>query len=122
MSHVVTVHTEVRDAVAVRAACSRLQLPEPQEGTFQLFTEEATGLAVNLSDWRYPVVCELSSGTLRYDNYEGRWGDQSRLGLFLQSYAIEKAKLDARRRGHAVAEHQLPNGSIRLTVQVGGAA
>jgi hypothetical protein len=35
---------------------------------------------------------------------------------------VEKAKLEARRVGNSVTEQLLPNGSIRLTVQVGGAA
>ena len=122
MSHIVTIQTEVRDAVAVEAACSRLSLPAPRAGTFRLFTDEATGLAVELPGWRYPAVCELTSGSVRCDTYNGRWGDPAQLGRFLQGYAVEKAKLEARRRGHPVAEHQLPNGSVRLTVRVGGTA
>lgn len=122
MSHVVMIQTEVRDATAVQAACSRLSLPAPGGGTFRLFAGEATGLGVELPEWRYPVVCDLASGTLHYDNYNGRWGDPFQLGRFLQGYAVEKAKLEARRRGHSVAEHLLPNGSIRLTVQAGGVA
>ena len=122
MSHVVTIRTEVRDRAAVRAACSRLGLPQPREGTFQLFGGEATGLAVELPGWRYPAVCELASGSVRYDNYAGRWGDPSRLGAFLQGYAVEKAALEARRRGHAVSERTLADGSVRLTVSVGEAA
>ena len=122
MSHVVTIHSEVRDAAAVQAACSRLQLPPPREGIFKLFSGEATGLAVELPGWRYPTVWDLSTGQIRYDNYGGRWGEQAQLGRFLQAYAVEKAKLEARRRGHSVLEQLLPNGSVRLTVQMGGAA
>ena len=33
MSHIVVIKAEVRDAGAVRAACQRLRLPEPVEGT-----------------------------------------------------------------------------------------
>jgi hypothetical protein len=39
----------------------------------------------------------------------------------LQAYAVEKTKIEARRKGHAVTEQQLADGSIKLTVQVGGA-
>ena len=46
MSHIVTIETEVRDAAAVRAACSRLKLQQPEEGTFDLYGGQATGLAV----------------------------------------------------------------------------
>jgi hypothetical protein len=122
MSHIVTVSTLVRDAVAVRAACQRLSLPEPVQGKARLFSGEVEGLAVQLSDWVYPVVCDTNSGTLRYDNFGGRWGDQRHLDKFLQMYAVEKSRLEARRRGHQVTEQALADGSIKLTIQVGGIA
>ena len=122
MSHIVTIQTEVRDPVAIAAACQRLKLPPPVQGTFRLFSGEATGLGVELPGWRYPVVCQTDNGQLVYDNFEGRWGDGARLDEFKQSYAVEKAKLEARRRGHTVTEQPLADGSIKLTVQVGGAA
>ena len=48
------------------------------------------------------------------------WGKQEALDGLLQSYAIEKAKLEARKKGYAVAEQPLADGSIKLTVQVNG--
>ena len=122
MSHIVTIKTEVRDAAAVRAACQRLGLPQPTQGKTQLFSGEATGLAVQLPDWQYPVVCDTASGQVKYDNFGGRWGDQQHLDRFLQAYACEKAKAEARRRGHQCTEAQLPDGSIKLTIQVQGGA
>ena len=38
------------------------------------------------------------------------------------SAAVEKAKIEARKRGHSVYEQALPDGSIKLTIQVGGGA
>ena len=122
MSHIVTIKTEIRDAAAVRAGCNRLRLPPPIQGTHKLFSGRMTGLGVQLPDWKYLVVCELSSGQLRYDNYNGRWGQQQHLDSFLQSYAVEKAKIEARRKGHSVTESQLADGSVKLTINVGGAA
>ena len=122
MSHIVTVATEVRDPVAVASACRRLGLAEPEQGTVKLFQTEASGLLVQFPAWLYPCVCELTSGTLKYDNFGGSWGDPVQLDRFLQSYAVEKASLEARKRGHAVTEHALADGSIKLTIQVGGAA
>lgn len=121
MSHIVTIKTEVRDANAVRAACRRLSLAEPVQGRTKLFSGEVEGLAVQLPDWIYPVVCNLSSGQVRYDNFNGRWGDQTCLSRFLQSYAVEKTKIEARKKGHLVTETPLSDGSIRLTIQVQGA-
>ncbi len=122
MSHVVTIQTEVRDEFVVRRVCERLKLPEPVEGRHQLFAREVEGLGVQLPDWRYPLVCELPAGKLHYDTYNGRWGDPQELNRFLQLYATEKATLEARRQGHSVLEQALPDGSIQLTVQWGGAA
>jgi hypothetical protein len=39
----------------------------------------------------------------------------------MQAYAVEKARLEARRRGHSVVEQALADGSISLTIRVGGA-
>lgn len=122
MSHTVQIQTEVRDDAAVRAACKRLRLAEPVQGKARLFSGEVEGLAVKLPDWHYPVVADLSTGQLKYDNFGGRWGDQKHLDKFLQTYAVERAKAEARRHGHQVVEQQLANGSIKITVQVGGAA
>ena len=122
MSHIVEIQTEVRDASAVRAAGQRLHLPPPVQGKHELFTGEAIGLAVQLPDWKYPAVCELDSGQVRYDNYGERWGEQRHLDAFLQAYAVERAKIEARRKGHTCTEQQLADGSVKLTVNVGGAA
>ncbi len=122
MSHIVSIQTEVRDLVAVRSACERLKLPPPTHGTFKLFTSTATGFGVQLPEWRYPVVCDTTTGQLAYDNFGGRWGEQQQLDRFLQGYAIEKCRLEARRHGHTVTEQPLVDGSIKLTIQVGGAA
>ena len=122
MSHIVEIKTEVRDAAAVGATCKRLKLPPPVQGTHRLFTSRATGLAVQLPDWRYPAVCQLDTGEIRYDNFDGHWGPQQHLDRLLQAYTVEKAKIEVRRRGNTCTEQQLADGSIKLTVTVGGAA
>ena len=48
MSHVVTVQTKIHDPVAVGAACQRLNLPAPVQGTAKLFSGEVTGLLTAL--------------------------------------------------------------------------
>ena len=122
MSHIVTIQTEVRDPAAIHAACERLKLPAPRQGTAKLFTSEATGVIVTLPRWRYPVVCQTDVGAIAFDNYGGKWGEQQELDRFLQAYAVEKTRLEARKQGHDIVEQTLVDGSIRLTVQVGGTA
>ena len=122
MSHIVEIKTEIRDEQAVRAACTRLQLAAPENKTVRLFNATATGLCVQLPGWQYPVVANLQTGQVQYDNYGGLWGEQKHLNAFLQAYAVEKAKIEARKKGHSCAETRLQDGSIRVTVRVGGAA
>ena len=122
LSHVVEIKTEVRDEQAVRAACVRLQLAPPEHKTVTLFSATAAGLCLQLPGWQYPVVCNLQSGSVQYDNYNGAWGKQAELNRFLQGYAVEKAKIEARKKGHTCSETRLEDGSIRVTVKVGGAA
>ena len=119
MSHLVTIETQVRDPVAVSAACARLQLAPPLHRTVRLFSSEATGLAVELPGWRYPLVCDTTQGRVHYDNFNGRWGDPVHLQRFQQRYAAEKTLIEARRAGHVATEHALADGSIRIAIQAG---
>lgn len=118
MSHIVQIQTEIRDPAALAAACKRLGFPPPVQRTVRLFNAAVTGMAIELAGWRYPVVCQLESGQLQYDNYEGRWGEQQHLDRLKQLYAVEKARIEARRRGYTIVEQSLVDGSIRLTVQI----
>lgn len=116
MSHIVTIQTKVRDLSAITAACHRLSLAAPVQGTTQLFSGEASGLLVQFPGWNYPAVIDTASGEIRFDNYEGAWGDRGHLEKFLQLYAVEKAKIEARKKGYAVSEQVLQDGSIRVQI------
>ncbi len=120
MSHIVSIGTKVRDANAVAAACRRLGLADPTEGKARLYSGEASGLLVQFPGWRYPVVIDTASGSLVYDNYAGSWGSQDQLDRFLQAYAVEVVKLEARKKGYTVSEQPLQDGSIRVNVIEGG--
>ena len=122
MSHIVTIKTKVTDPAALAAACRRLNVPEPVQGTARLFSANATGLVVQLPGWHYPVVADVSTGELQYDNYGGAWGKPEELDKLLQAYALEKAKAEARRAGHTCTEQPLADGSVKLTIAVGGSA
>jgi hypothetical protein len=120
MSHVVTVTTKVRDPAALTAACARLNLPAPVQGTARLYSGEATGLIVALPGWTYPVVIDTRNGDVSFDHFEGRWGNPKELDRLLQSYAVEMCRLAARQKGYAVTEQQLPDGGIKLQILVEG--
>ena len=120
MSHIVTVKTQIRDPVALAAACSRLGLKPPVHGTAQLYSASATGHIVQLPGWTYPAVINTDTHEAHVDTYNGAWGDPKELDKLLQAYACEKAKLEARKAGHSVTEQTLADGSIKLTIGVVG--
>ena len=50
---------------------------------------------------------------MTFDNFGGIWGNPAELDKFLQAYAIEKTKIEARKRGHSVTEQPLSNGGSK---------
>src|SRR5437899_4879620 len=66
MSHIFTITAKIHDATVVAAACRRLHLPDPVQGTAQLYSGEATGLLVQFPGWEYPSVIDTLTGTIRY--------------------------------------------------------
>ncbi len=121
MSHIVTIRTAVRDPVALAAACRRLGLAEPVAGTARLFSSQVTGQIVRLPGWQYAIVVDTADGKIHYDNFNGAWGKQEELDRLVQRYAVEKTLIEARRKGHSVLEQPLSDGSVKLTIQIGGA-
>ncbi|WP_165251975.1 hypothetical protein [Paludisphaera soli] len=122
MSHIVTIETQLRDPAAIASACRRLGLVEPVFGEAELYSGAAAGLLVRLPGWLYPVVIDAAAGRVRYDNFEGAWGAPEHLDRLTQAYAVEKARIEARKRGCIVIEQALADGSIKLTISVGGAS
>jgi hypothetical protein len=116
MSHIATVKTRISDRAAVAAACQRLGMAAPTEGTAQLYSGEATGCVVRLEGWKYPIVIDTAAGTIKYDNFEGHWGAQEKLDQFLRCYAVEKVKLEARKKGFSLSEQALQDGSVKIQI------
>ncbi len=116
MSHIVTIKTQLKDLQAIRAACGRLGLAAPREGTAKLYEASATGVIVHLEGWLYPLVISPTTGAVQLDNYNGAWGKPAAMDAFKQAYTVEKARIEARKRGHTVNEVTQPDGSIRLTI------
>ena len=126
MSHIVTIQTRMRSREALDAACRRLGLEEPADGSYRRQVYDGTGdsdgmtrvsgTLVKLPGWLYPVAVQ-PDGTAMYDDYNGQWGNVAELHKLLQAYAVEAAKIQARRTGRTVTEQALPDGSIKLTIQ-----
>lgn len=85
----------------------------------QLRAREASGLLVQLPGWRYPLAIDTASGTIRFDNFNQHWGEEAELRSFMQMYAVEACRIEARKKGMTVTEQALADGSIRLNLSEG---
>ena len=61
MSHIVSIQSRVQDVVAIAAACHRLGLTAPVQGTAKLFSGTSTGVLVQLPGWNYPAVIDVAT-------------------------------------------------------------
>ena len=50
------------------------------------------------------------------------WGDKCQLDRFMQLYAVERTKLEARKKGLQISEQTLQDGSIKLQIMEGASA
>ena len=119
MSHIVTGTSAMTSEKYVRAAAARLGLAAPVRKVWDLFSgQTADGLGVMLPGWSYPVVIDTTTGELKYDNYNGRWGKEEELAKFKQNYAAVKHRAIAHERGYQVQETVDSDGSIVLTATI----
>ena len=145
MSHVVSIETKLTDLGAVKAACARMgwQFCEGQE-TFKWYgtwvgdynaEDAAFKLGIKPEDYgkcdhaiRVPGASYEIGLLVRDGNIVPVWDFYGSGGLqkvlpdngmngFLQAYAVERAKMEARRKGHSVSERKLEDGRVQLTVR-----
>lgn len=141
MSHMAHIATEFRDLEALKAACKRLGWEFLEDATsyrwYGLFVGDSPmpeGLtkddlgrcehAIRVPGAQYEIGL-----TRRGDKWAAHWDWYEDGGLdkamgrtggpLKQAYAVEKAKIEARKNGHSVTEQRRADGSIRLTIQAG---
>lgn len=118
MSHVATVQIQLKDLSLLEAVCRELKvefIPGQQE--VKLYSATATAVAsFKLTNWKYPVAVQ-ADGSVKYDNYGGRWGDQSHLNRVLQRYSERIAARHAQRMGMRVQRQERQDGSVVLRLQ-----
>lgn len=138
MSHTETVKVEMKDREAVAAAVqaidgagfvkagcdkhtqanarTRVESAEEATGRHGIFSGAYEGIGVMLPGWTYPVVINPETGEIKYDNYNGHWGNQDGLDQFVQGYSVEQIRMEAIRQGVSINEELLENGDVRLLV------
>jgi len=98
LSHIVTIQTKVHDPAAVTACLPASRFVCACAWHYPASSvEKATGSDRQASWLEYPAVIDVLTGLCVTTNFNGHWGDQQQLNRFLQSYAVEKTKLEARK-------------------------
>lgn len=115
MSHTTEVQTEIKDVAALEQACSIIGAGFLGHGTFSLYGSNETGIGVQLPGWSYPIVIDIEKGTIKQDNYNGRWGSYSELNKLTQRYAAEKIKSSLKRQQKRFTETVTTDGNIEIT-------
>jgi len=119
MSHTTTIDLQFKHEAAILAAAKELNLPVPVRGTASLYQSKdknLSGLIVRLPDWKFPVIIDTTTGTAKYDNFNGLWGKQEELNKFKQLYGVHAAQQLLRQQGKTFTRKTLTNGSIQLTI------
>ena len=121
MSHTTRRKSAIKDLPALKKAVARIPGAMYQgHGNVKFYSSSASGHKVQLPGWKYPAVFNIDTGECQFDNYEGSWGKEAHLDSLKQGYAIEVARAKAEADGHEVEEMTLEDGSVRLTIPLGG--
>ena len=123
MSHISKIELEVKDLGVLGQACSRLGLSLIRDQkTYKWYGRDSAchhairipgatyEIGVIQKDGRYELQCDFYDAGI--EKAIGRQG-----GLLKQAYAVEKTKLEARRKGYTVLEKKTETG-IRLLVRM----
>jgi hypothetical protein len=123
MSHISKIELEVKDLGVLGQACTRLGLSLIRDQkTFKWYGRDSTcdhairipgasyEIGVSHNDGRYELQCDYYDAGI--EKAIGRRG-----GLLKQAYAVEKTKLEARRKGYMVLEKKTETG-IQLHVRM----
>ena len=115
MSHIVKSKIEVKNVGCLEKAIEKCGLQNLGNKTHELYGgQRATGIAISLPGWNYPVVINPENGEVKYDNYNGSWGKQQELDKLMQRYSAEVTNEQALMAGFDVQEQQLENGDLEL--------
>ena len=89
MSHTLKVKVEITDETALRAVAEKLGANVLGFGDHHQYNGLVQGFGVKLEGWQYPAVFNFQTGECLYDNYNGRWGAQSKLDALVHEYSTE---------------------------------
>jgi len=124
MSHIVKAQTEITDLRIIKLTCGRLGIGYTERITVEFYDSRATGTAVYLKNWRYPIVIDQQTGQVSYDNFGGSWGNIRKLEEFKQTYVEVALEELLSLSGYHIAEATTNARGERILqiVEIGGVA
>lgn len=104
MSHSQTIKVLVTNKEALELTAKEMNATSfsTEEGEVRMYDGTYKGMFVHFPGWKYPVV--FSNGEVRYDSYNGAWGNERDLKTFRQSYASNVVRVEGAREGMTVQE------------------
>lgn len=127
MSHFTTIKTQIKDVQALRSACAELRLGLQQNAIARGYSSNTTAgdYVIKLNGPYDIAVNKQSDGTfgLTADFWDGHVEKEvgQNYGRLMQLYAVHKAMLEARKKGHLTRRsQQREDGSIKLVIAAGG--
>lgn len=126
MSHIQTIEVEITDLQALKSACKRLNLEwKESQNSFKWYQGQSKCdhvIRVPGATYEIGVLknADRKGFTLQVDYYDRKVTEKiGQLGgFFKQAYALEKAKLEAIRKGYSVREHKINERQIELRIAV----
>lgn len=122
MSHFTTIQTQIRDLVALRAACIELGVSlventvargyngRTHKGEYVIKLKGIYDIAVNQQrDGSYGLTCDWYN-----DHVANEVG--ANYGRLLQLYGVHKTCIEARKKGATIRRQKLGDGSIKLVI------
>lgn len=122
MSHLTTIHTQVRDIDALRDACTELglQVIENAQARGYAGTQHQGEYVIQLKGPYDIALNQQADGTygLTTDWWNGHVAKEvgQNYGRLLQLYGVHKATREARRKGYTTRRQALKDGAIKLTI------
>jgi len=120
VSHITRRKSAIKDEATLKKACARVPGAQFIGRVQRARGADKGGLQFKLKGWNNPVTVDTNTGECIFDNYGGRWGSEAELDKVKQGYAVEAAKAKAEAEGHECEELKLSDGSIKLTISIGG--
>ncbi|MEI6809736.1 MAG: DUF1257 domain-containing protein [bacterium] len=122
MSHFTTIETQIKDILALANACIEMGLTlsgnaeargygsNTLKGDYVIRLKGPYDIAVNLQkDGSYGLTTDWWDGHVEKEVGKA-------YGRLLQLYAVHKASIEARRKGHTVRRQQMQDGSIKVSI------